>query len=488
MSRPHPLLWLALPLLLIAACVPPRQVLYPALGLREPALRDFPPGFEVPRSAETGLPMPGFGGDPKRGETRSLYRTPVLFVHGNTVSARFWLPVREQFLAKGWHRDELWAFGYGWDHVHYFDANDLSVPSLERGVASVLAYLSKQRGVPVRQIDIVAHSMGVTLVRQWLKQTNRYHRVRNLVAIAGANDGTWTSSSHPRGPQRSVSWELSPNSPWLAQLNRDGETPGPTRYLTVYDGRGWADVFFPPPLQDSSALEGAVNIAYNREHGTWFDHLDLAREPAPLGPVFAFLSEAGEPLPRATPPRIRRDGERLIAEPAGARLHCADGGREARREGAGKATWPLAQGALLSCFALDPASGLASPLQRHAGAAGYSAAAGALTVEASPPGGVHSQWQRVELRASDPAAFIAYTTSGTPVVRGSPRYDPAHPVVVTSPLRLQAVAYAPDGRQSEPLVLDFDISLEKEEAMTTLQRQLDPDAPEQYEGRRKKGR
>lgn len=486
MSR-RPLLWLALPLLLVAACVPPRQVLYPALGLHEPALRDFPPGFEVPRSAETGQPMPGFGGDPKRGETRSLYRTPVLFVHGNTVSARFWLPVREQFLAQGWHRDELWAFGYGWDHVHYFDSNDLSVPSLERAVSSVVAYLSKQRGVPVRQVDIVAHSMGVTLVRQWMKQTNSYHRVRNFVAIAGANHGTWTSSSHPRGQQRLVSWELHPGSPWLAQLNRDGEAPGPTRYLTVYDGSGWADVFFPPPGEDSGALEGARNIPYNREHGTAFDHLGLARKPAPLRPVFDFLTEAGEPLPRATAPRLRREGERLLAEPASARLHCADGGREPRRDGPGQAQWTLSANGLMSCFALDPASGLASPLQRHAGAAGY-VAAGPLTLESSLAAGAYAQWQRVELRASDPAAFIAYTTSGTPVTRGSPRYDPADPVVVMSPLRLQAVAYAPDGRQSEPLVLDFDISLEKEEAMSTLQRQFDPEAPEQYEGQRTKGR
>lgn len=487
MSRARALLLTLLPALLLAACLPPRQVLYPALGWREPALRDFPPDFEVPRSAETGRPMPGFGGDPKRGETRSLYRTPVLFVHGNTVSARYWLPVRAQFLARGWHRDELWAFGYGWDHVHYFDANDPSVPSLERGVASVLAYLSKQRGVPVRQIDIVAHSMGVTLVRQWMKQTNSYHRVRNFVAIAGANDGAWTSSAHPRGPQRAVSWELAPDSPWIAQLNRDGETPGPTRYLAIYDGTGWADVFYPPPRQDGGALEGARNIAYNREHGTWYDHLDLARRPEPLEPVFAFLTEVGEPLPRATPPRIRRDGERLVAEPAGARLHCADGGREPRREGAGQPQRMLAADTVTSCFALDPASGLASPLQRHAGAAGY-VPAGELKLEASPSGGVHTQWQRVELKASDPAAFIAYTTSGTPVGRGSPRYDPADPVVVMSPLRLQAVAYTPDGRASSPLVLDFDISLEKEEAMTSLQRQFDPEAPEQYEGRRTKGR
>jgi len=478
---------LLLLVLTLSSCLPPRRALLPTLNLPVPELQDFPADFRPPISAETGRPMPGFGGAESGETSHSLYRTPVIFIHGNTVSARFWLPAREYFLQDGYGRDELWALGYGWDHVHYFDANDLSVQSIDRIVSSVIDYLSRKRGVPVRQVDIVAHSLGVTVVRQWLLQTNSYHKVRNFIGVAGANHGTWTSSLYPRGPQRAVSWELAPGSPWLGQLNRAGEAPGPTRYMTLYDGTGWNDVFFPRPLQDSSALAGAENLAFNRERGTWFDHLELPLRPETMDAMLKFLAAAGEPLPQARLPRVLRQGDRLLAEPATARLHCAAGGVAPQRSGPSVAEQTLGVNGPWSCFALDPQSGLSSPLVRFARREGYQPG-GELRVSAEPAGGVHSQPQSVRLESSDPAAFITYSTGGTPPNSGSPLYRPDHPIYIAAPLRLQAVAITPDGRQSQPLVLDFDISLEKEEAETSLQRQFDPSAPEQYAGRRKKGR
>jgi hypothetical protein len=50
------------------------------------------------------------------------------------------------------------------------------------------------------------------------------------------------------------------------------------------------------------------------------------------------------------------------------------------------------------------------------------------------------------------------------------------------------MAIAPDGRASAPVTLNFDISLEKVEAMHTLERQFDASAPVKYEGKRKVGR
>ena len=50
------------------------------------------------------------------------------------------------------------------------------------------------------------------------------------------------------------------------------------------------------------------------------------------------------------------------------------------------------------------------------------------------------------------------------------------------------MAVSPGGQTSEVVTLDFDISLELVEARHTLLRQLDPSAPVNYEGKRKKGR
>ncbi|MES0874435.1 chitobiase/beta-hexosaminidase C-terminal domain-containing protein [Sinimarinibacterium thermocellulolyticum] len=462
----------------LGACAP-REWLLPKLGVQPPKLHDFPADFTPPISAQTGRPMPGFGGGGQR-----LPVTPVIFVHGNTVSARYWLPARRYFLDAGYPRNALWAFGYGWDNVRYFDSNDLSVASIERMVDAVTAYLSKTSGRELRQVDIVAHSLGVTLVRQWMMQTNGWHRVRNFVAACGANHGVWTAWPDARGQNRVVSFELAPESPWLAQLNRAGETPGPTRYMTLYDGTGWSDVLFPAPRQDSPALKGADNLAYNRVHGTHYDHLELARVPETLRAILDFLRAAPEPLPQATPPAILRQGERLRADDADARLHCTDDGRYPNAATPPVREQLLAPGRLYTCYAHSSRSGLSSPMARFKRRSAAAPRA-TPTLGASPPPGSYEQPQRIALYSDDPDAFIVYSIADTPDT-GSPLYR--EPIYVAGPVRLQARAFTADGRASEPLVLDYDISLELIDARRTLQRQLDPDTPVHYAARRKKGR
>ena len=463
----------------LAASCAPREWLLPKVGLEPPALRDFPADYTPPISNETNQRMVGFGGD-----GGGVHRTPVIFIHGNTVSARYWLPNRAHFKAAGYTGDEVWALGYGWDNVRYFDSGDLSVPSVDRIVTSVMDYLSKKTGRTIHQVDLVGHSLGVTLVRQWMKQTNSFHKVRNFVGACGANDGVWTAWPDARGQQRVVSWELYPDSPWLAQLNRHGEAPGPTRYLMLYDGTGWADVLFPHPSQHSGALEGAQNLAYNVEHGTHYDHLELPREPGPMEAMVEFFRDAREPLPQAVPPQLVRDGDVVRADQPDAKVHCAVGGDYPARTARGLPEVRLGDGALYTCYARSGKSELASPMARFV--AGAPRREETLTLEAQPAGGVFEQPVTVALKASEPDAFIVYTTGGGAVDSGSPLYT--QPVYVPGPLTLTAMAIAPDGRASAPLTVEFDISLEKVESMHTLQRQFDPAVPEKYEGRRKVGR
>jgi hypothetical protein len=318
-----------------------------------------------------------------------------------------------------------------------------------------------------------------------MQQTNSWHKVRNFIGACGANDGVWTAWPDSRGQNRVVSFELHPDSPWLEQLNRHGETPGPTRYMTLYDGTGWGDVLFPHPAQHSSALEGAYNLAYNVEHGTLFGHLDLPRAPGPMEAMVRFLRKAPEPLPQAEPPKLVREGNVVSADQDGARVHCVAGGDYPNRETRGVPAVNLGELAVYTCYARHPKTELSSPMARFT--AGHADAdAPSLTLSATPEGGVHEQPVFVSLKASEPGAMIVYTTGGGTPDSGSPLYT--RPVYVPGPLTLSAIAIAPDGRRSEPLRLDFDISLEKVEAMHTLQRQLDPAVPERYEGKRKVGR
>lgn len=451
---------------MLGACVPKERL---PSSLRIEAAREFPEDFQSPLSRGTGLPMPGFGGG-----GGGVTRTPILFVHGNTESAAFWKPVRTQFLAEGWTRDELWAFSLGWNSVRRFDSNDVSAESIGRAVEAMTQYLSRKSGREIQQIDIVAHSLGVTAVRQWMKQDNAWHRVRVFVAVAGANHGVWTARSDARGQNRVSAFELAPGSPWLEQLNRGGETPGPTQYLALYDGTGWGDVLFPAPHEHSPSLEGANNLPFNLERGSYLDHLELARAPQAVAAMVDFLRAAGEPLPNEPAPRIERVGARLQAEPATARLYCSTGARYPSRQTSARETVLLAPGALTTCFASDARSGLSSAMQRFRSETAPSEAT-VPRLRARPPAASFEGPVSVELSADEPDADIFFTTSGSEPGVGSPRYEA--PIFIAGSVTLRAVAITADGRRSEDIRERYDISLGVVEDRHSLQRQLEPAEP-----------
>ena len=83
-----------------------------------------------------------------------------------------------------------------------------------------------------RQVDIVAHSLGVVVAREWLRQDRRAQpRVRRFVAIDGPNQGIINCSPSPLNywqlpanggftPASAVCQELgSPRTPFLKRLN-----------------------------------------------------------------------------------------------------------------------------------------------------------------------------------------------------------------------------------------------------------------------------
>jgi pimeloyl-ACP methyl ester carboxylesterase len=199
----------------------------------------LPPDFPVIVDASLGQPIIGFGA------SGALQRVPVVFVHGNndtpfpTACNPFGnMQVLAQSLAdNGYSPSELWGLGYQGDQcdlladqtirsstAHTSAAN---VPDLKAFVAAVLAYTG------ARQVDIVGHSLGVTVVREWLRQNPRSrHSLRRFVAIDGPNHGIINCSPNAANywqlpgnggftPDSAVCQELgSPQSPFLQQLNR----------------------------------------------------------------------------------------------------------------------------------------------------------------------------------------------------------------------------------------------------------------------------
>jgi pimeloyl-ACP methyl ester carboxylesterase len=289
----------------------------------------FPAGFDTPTDASLGTPVIGFGA------AGPVERTPVILLHGNndTPFPTLCNPYGDvhdlaAFLeTRGHLPSELWGLGYQGDQcdliasptnrsgpAHSTVAN---VPDLRAFVAAVREYTGAKR------VDIVGHSLGGTLAREWLRQDNAYHLVRHLVTIDSPNHGIVNCSPSPLNyfqlpasggftPDSAVCREYgAADTPFVRTLNRH-ETRGPTRYLAlrnadtsfVYFSKQ-DGVFAPVPAEDrtgaphdfsgSATLDGnrAVNVdffgqgAFDPILGT--AHLGILNSPAAWEAVADFL-------------------------------------------------------------------------------------------------------------------------------------------------------------------------------------------------------
>jgi pimeloyl-ACP methyl ester carboxylesterase len=291
----------------------------------------LPADFAVIVDTSLGKPVIGFGA------AGPVKRTPVIFLHGNndtpfpTACNPFGrMQAMAQFLAdNGYETSELWGLGYQGDQCDLAadqtrrssiaHTNAANVPDLRRFVHAVLAFTG------AKEVDIVAHSLGVTLAREWMRQDESQRLVRRFVAIDGPNHGIINCSPNPANyfqlpaaggftPKSEVCVELgSPNTRFLKLLNgRHGsdETDGPTKVLVIRN----ADISFvyvaqqdgviaPVPAEDSfgqptdfsrsASLRGARQLdlvgqgAYDPVLGT--AHLGILNSPQTRQATLDFL-------------------------------------------------------------------------------------------------------------------------------------------------------------------------------------------------------
>ncbi|MBT4034945.1 MAG: hypothetical protein HOB84_14310 [Candidatus Marinimicrobia bacterium] len=223
----------------------------------------FPDDFTIPMDADSGDPVTGWGGG--WGE---VTHTPIVFVHGNGHTADNWIPMATYFAEDGYTWNELWAVGYLGAVVSedLFNTNEGNWEEIDQFVSEVLAYTQSEK------VNIIAHSLGVTISRTWLKYSDDYDQVENFVGIAGANHGVNFCGPNQ---QSGLCGELGhPEADFLQWLNEDDETPHSEtlQWITIYSGTD-LDVFFPSnalmndnnvnDLRNSPILDGADNIQFS---------------------------------------------------------------------------------------------------------------------------------------------------------------------------------------------------------------------------------
>lgn len=288
----------------------------------------LPAGFPSIEDTSLGKPLIGFGA------AGAATRTPVIFVHGNndtpfpTACNPFYGRMQafaQHFADNGYAASELWGIGYQGDQCDLgtdptrrssiAHTNAANVPDLRRFVAAVLA------STGAKQVDIVAHSLGVTLTREWLRQDDADDTVRRFVAIDGPNGGIINCSPNAANywkapasggftPGSEICVELgSPDTPFLKRLNRDRRDRVATLVIRASD-TGF--VYFPTqdgviagvPAEDSfgqptdfsgsARIRGARTLdlagqgAYDPILGT--THLGILNSPQTRAAALEFLT------------------------------------------------------------------------------------------------------------------------------------------------------------------------------------------------------
>jgi triacylglycerol lipase len=121
----------------------------------------------------------GWGGAKYHGTSRGSTRTPVVFVHGNRSGADAWQTHAEDLLATGTPGDDIWAI----DFSSKTPSHDQMADELGAFISNIRSYTGHD------EIDVVAHSLGVTGVRWWMDTQDGHQYVRRFISIAGANHG-----------------------------------------------------------------------------------------------------------------------------------------------------------------------------------------------------------------------------------------------------------------------------------------------------------
>lgn len=274
--------------------------------------RDFPDGFRAPVDRQavicssTANPwkdqrVGGWGGEECPAD--HVPRIPVVFVHGNGVDGFYFnssydaadgshVNVRQRFLDAGYCARELWAVTYSGDATPARGQAASYNTYADINADEVLGFLRAVRdftGAP--QVDVVAHSLGVTVVRKAMflhrdDADDPRRLVRRAIAIAGANHGTTTCRGEEDAAALHVCEEVHPGSAWLAELNAAGESPGPTEWITVCDCTGVADDFYLLMDAESPLLAGARELRL-----PLVGHLQLASSEGAIAAYLPFAVE-----------------------------------------------------------------------------------------------------------------------------------------------------------------------------------------------------
>ncbi|MCG8462472.1 MAG: lipase family protein [Holophagales bacterium] len=283
---------LALGLLALALATPRSALALDHLGGAD----QFAGGFQP-----TSAPWGGFGGG-----SCTVSRTPVVFLHGNgDVAENFDLPnstgvdsVYEAFRAAGYNDCEL--FGLTWlsSSERALPQFNYHEPSKADLIADFLWDVKAYTGAS--QVDVVTHSLGVTMGLYAIEEGSLWSSVRRFVAIAGGLRGLascgWVGYPNPAFPTCGSQnlynpgiFGLFPHSwwTWNPRMGNGGFRDDPVGKSTLFYSIG-ADVHDEVLCGTTSSISGCGDTARFDARSNVRSQLDVGYGTPATGVDFDF--------------------------------------------------------------------------------------------------------------------------------------------------------------------------------------------------------
>jgi pimeloyl-ACP methyl ester carboxylesterase len=219
----------------------PAADLIAALGI-VPARRRVLPRMPFPRGALVALLAPlavALGAGPAAAATppppganqpctpSTAHPYPVVLVHGTAESIfQNWQAMAPALKTAGYC---VYAFNYGSGNLGVCGLNDIqrSAAELASEVDSALSRTGASK------VDLVGHSQGGMMPRDYMKNLGGGSKVDDLVGLSPSNHGTTPPLAAPLGLTCPACAQQAAGSPFITQLNAGDETPGSADYTAI---------------------------------------------------------------------------------------------------------------------------------------------------------------------------------------------------------------------------------------------------------------
>lgn len=175
-------------------------------------------------------------------------KKPVIIVAGTLQRADSYEPLAARLRANG-------------HQVYIYELPNLGRGDIAHSATGLAAFADRVRAeTGADKVDLVGHSQGGLVARQYVKFNGGADHVRNLVGLGTPNRGTLTSlvpSALGVGKDGAVAFDqMVPGSDFLRALNQGDDTIGDVRYTNFYTNQDLIVV----PVATATLNDGAMNV------------------------------------------------------------------------------------------------------------------------------------------------------------------------------------------------------------------------------------